>query len=235
MELRRSELEALSTSELAALACRLGLGIAAALNRNAILDELLELALDESSEQAPLPAAPPVVRKKRSRKPAKTPKRVTKPLTRLPEHYNASVIYAIVRDPLWVFVFWELLAGVKKNMEAGAAFEGYYLKIAQWRPEKKNFTDTYTISVNTDDTAWYLHFAPKGGTFRVALCARANNSEITLATSAMFAMPNILHLADAGTHKDELWLLSGIHDFDVLKNTESRRHQVPFRVNVESR
>ncbi|MDR2490928.1 MAG: DUF4912 domain-containing protein [Spirochaetaceae bacterium] len=241
MEFSKLYLEKLSTSELAALAHAHGIEIPPALDRIFIIEELLELSNDYNEVKNASDAA--LSRHKNFNTQNYTNERdvsfgkenpriegSSEP-AKLPSNYNVSVIYAIVRDPLWVFISWELLQSEKKALEAQPNFNGYCLKITKRRDKADKNADCYVVPVGNDDTTRYLHFTPSCGMFKVELCALANNREIILAKTANFNIPKTLNTEDENIQKNKIWLLSGINDFDILKNVEIHRKKPVFRAD----
>ncbi|MDR0539506.1 MAG: DUF4912 domain-containing protein [Spirochaetaceae bacterium] len=235
MKFQKPCLENLSTSEIAALACASGIEIYGALDRNALLRELLEDAAENSGLLRNRSFADAIEEQEienehiqnLENKPKTDRGRANEyELAKLPLNYGMSVIYAIVRDPLWVFVCWELLTGKKKNMERRPNFRGYLLKVREKAAGEKNYSDFYSVSVGNKDSAWYLHFTPSGGTFRVELCARLGAAELVLATTGDFTLPRMLVTGSNELYNNELWQISGIKDFAIIKNIGFKRNEL---------
>ena len=248
MEFSKLYLENLSTSELAALAHSHGIEIPPALDRIFIIEELLELSSDYNELNGISDTAGSAstrcknfntqnYRNERANSFGEREKKENQRIegnsepSKLPSNYNVSVIYAIVRDPLWVFISWELLQSEKRALEARPNFNGYCLKITKRCDKPDKSPDCYVVPVGNDDTTRYLHFTPSCGTFKVELCAAADTKEIILAKTANFNIPKTLNTEDENIQKNKIWLLSGINDFDILKNIETRRKKPLFRAD----
>ncbi|MDR0550839.1 MAG: DUF4912 domain-containing protein [Spirochaetaceae bacterium] len=229
MKLRKPYLDHLATSELAAIAAARDIEISVPPDRNALIEALLELEEGEESGEAEnlfkdeiaLPLEEQEIENEHIQnlecgKKFERGRAGEYELAKIPLNYNVSVIYAVVRDPLWVFVCWELLAGQKRNLERRHNFNGYMLKVREKEEGTKRYTDFYSIPVGNNDSAWYLHFTPSGGTFRVELCARLSEVELVLAVTGDFTLPKMLNTRD--TRYEGLWKLSGIGELEVLKN-----------------
>lgn len=218
LSLERSYLERLATQELVGLADRYGLEIPPDLERLFIIAELLDI----DSERA-----------RRSGKEHKetaffmeTP--IPEPVP-LPKQYNITFIDVLIRDPLWVFTFWETKAGDRELHEKAADFGGYQIKavpLVDARPAKKE--EPFVISVGVEDTAWYIGFPPEGGRFSVHLCALRGDGETVLAESRPFSLPVLYNPPNRRTPQEEaayaspLIRLSGIETLKVIRNGDRR-------------
>jgi hypothetical protein len=228
-----SYLERLSTPELKDLAVHFGIDIPQDLERLFIIEELLENAPCLTFFQ------PDIIKSGN----AETDFVDTENLppvpdpVELPKRYNITRINAIVRDPLWVFVFWEIRETDRKLYEKNSGFHGYFLRVSL---DKCKFGSTvsalFTIPVKASDSEWYIHFPPdspcrkicnmtEDAPFNVALCASYANNEIVLATTLPFRLPRMLEISEtlpgnSGNDKNILLQMSGIDDLTVLRNRE---------------
>ncbi|GHU39598.1 DUF4912 domain-containing protein [Spirochaetia bacterium] len=222
-------LERLSKNELVELAKRLGVDIPAGLDRLFIIEELLECApclniyQEENGFSEQFLAASAL---------AETD--IPAPVE-LPKQYNLTYIEAIVRDPLWVFVYWEVRGADKTQLEKTAGFQGYLLKVSLFKCIADNSKSVqYTVSVAPDDTSWYLNFPPDnpcrricnmvdGCSFRVELCAEINDEITVLAHTQSFTLPGVLGPSGEGNTMlriNPFIRLSGLDDLQVLRNGE---------------
>jgi hypothetical protein len=234
--LTRRYLESLTSRELAVLADNAGIDIPPGLDRIFIIEEILEAENSdendsESGEEAPLEEA-----------------EFLDPVP-LPKQYNITYIKALIRDPLWVFVFWEIKSYDKEFYEKDQDFEGYFLKVSSaegggpgylpvWDPppsQRKPVPGlSFAVPVGPDDTAWYLGFPPDcsgkdaagGGWFQVELCVRRGAEQTALAVSEPFRLPAILQPAEAKTPRSPLAGLSAMDELPVLRNGD-RRSRIP--------
>ncbi|MDR0386905.1 MAG: DUF4912 domain-containing protein [Treponema sp.] len=239
--LTRRYLEGLTTRELTALADNAGIDIPPELDRIFIIEEILEAESDdengsESREESPL---------------EETDFLDSVPL---PGQYNITYIKALIRDPLWVFVFWEIKSHDRELYEKAQDFEGYFLRVSpvmmeypgyiplqeglKPAPFRKNTVSgrnlSFTVPVGPDDTAWYLGFSPDcsgqdvagGGWFRVELCVRLGAEVTVLAASKSFNLPALLLPAEAKSPRSPLAGLSAMDELPVLRNGD-RRSRIP--------
>jgi hypothetical protein len=221
----RPYLESLSTRELAALADKSGIDIPPGLERIFIIGELLDLENEEEPQPEEDGAAPPAKAE------------YLEPVS-LPKQYNITYIEVLPRDPLWVFTFWEIKSHDKDIHERAGDFGGYFLKVIPLG--KSGGDNSFTVSVEPEDTAWYLGFPPGGGCFRVDLCVLRGDEELVLAASSPFRLPKLLDsprrgfagqageetpaAAGEGRQKQggpgRLAALSGLDDLPVLRNSD---------------
>jgi hypothetical protein len=216
--LTRPWLESLSTVELANIAASWNLDIPEGLERTFIIEELLDTSREDEEPylSRPLTLGPEI--------PEPAP---------LPRQYNITWLDVLVRDPLWVFAFWEIKTADREALGKLPDFEGYCLKVFPVKdaaakngpPENA----AYVVHVGAEDTSWYLGFPPaesRGGysRYRLELCADAGNQEWPLARTGPFRLPSCLpgSLPGSGLNGPEnrLHILSGLEDLPVLRNTD---------------
>ena len=211
-------LESLSTGELVELADRNGLDIPPDLERVFIIGELLELERygrrDEDGEGKEVAAGE------------------LAGLAKLPERYCVSYIDVLVRDPLWVFAFWEARAQ-DEGPDAGERF----LRVLPLRGGDflADASAALTVGVGAGDGSLYVGIPyDMGRHFRIDLCAWQNGGGAVLASSRPFTLPRLAGQQNGGlSPPDEngdaragpLSELSGASRFRLVRNTDrlSRR------------
>jgi hypothetical protein len=229
LRLGRSYLESLTTHELAKLADSHGIEIPPGLDRSFIIEAILELEYEGRSGGAGKGSLPLTEGRGRDSVP-------------LPKQYNITFIEVLIRDPLWVFTFWEINTHDKLLYEKSSDFGGYCLKVSPM--EGPGQQGAFTVSVGIGDSAWYLGFPPSGGSFKVDLCVLRGGGAMVLAASRPFRLPKLLNSsggayffnekaapeapksADTGAFRTPLILLSGLEDFHILRNID-RLSRVP--------
>jgi hypothetical protein len=241
--LTRPYLETLTTSELVRIADSFGIDIPPSLERIFIIEELLAASSEEGDagegeggilELADFFDSAP-----------------------LPKQYNITFIEVMIRDPLWAFLFWEIKGADKELFEETPDFGGYCLRVNpignRGNVEREN---SFTVSVENDDIAWYLGFPPEnpgenfGTRYQVELCALQGLESAVLAVSRIFTMPK-LHppirkagtevsrtvsadgepMGETGASLSPLIHLSGVEDFRVIRNAD-RLSRVKYRSGV---
>jgi hypothetical protein len=234
LPLDRPFLERLTTAELLKLADSQGIDIPPGLDRTIVIEELLETEpggaadkespgannlLDTRGIQEPPPLASDIGSAKPDFKSA---------TASLPKHYNISYIEVLIRDPLWAFAFWEINAHDKETHERAPDFGGYCLRVEPVQ-EPGAGDRSFTVQVGTGDSAWYLGFPPEGGRYKVELCVMRKDEPVVLAVSKPFRLPTLPESPETSASKvNPLLLLSGIDDFNILRNT-MRSSRLPKR------
>ena len=178
-----SYLESLSTGELAELADRNGLDIPPGLERVFIIGELLELDRydrrnSENGEADYAGLSMP-------------PGEFIMP-TALPDQYGMSHIEVLIRDPLWVFVFWEVKKQGPILQEEGAAPNEYCLRIVPLKGDelRADIATSFTVAVGISDRSLYVGIPHDAGRcFRADLCVRNGDCCTALAVSRPFRLP----------------------------------------------
>jgi len=209
----RTRLESLSTGELIKLAEDVDIDIPPGLERIFIIEELLLENLhskkhekeDNESELTILPShMDPVA---------------------IPQQYNISFIEVIVRDPLWVFVHWEIKEQDRRAHENAGDFNGYYLRVYQLKegettPSTKE--NSFILQIDENDSGRYLSFTERlpadSGCYIVKLCVNRGDAEIYLAISQPFRMPRLVNNTGNGEFdQNPLIRLSGMADLATIK------------------
>jgi hypothetical protein len=219
----RPYLDSLTTQELARIADNCGIDIPPSLERIFIIEELLDYARMEEDEEEEETLA-------------ESPDYLETAL--IPRHYNITFIDVMIRDPLWVFVFWEVKEHDRDIFEKDPDFSGYYLRVipvGEGPPVPRD--QPFMVRVDPDDTARYLGFsdypARPGREFRVEIFAGftgfTEKNEI-LAVSRVFCLPELpgkaVHDQDtADSPFPSLAALSGLNDFPILRDTDRRPHR----------
>jgi len=247
LPLTRAYLESLANGDLLKMADNLGIDISQNPDRVSLIEELLEASsLDEDeAEAAPEEELTDLV--------------IVESVP-LPKHYNVTYIEVMIRDPFWAFVFWEVKAADKEQMEKEQDFNGYHLRVNLLKGSgtlpgasgRQEMEEVLTVQVKPEDTAWYLGFAPGGDNespgpdrnhqrieqnlYKVELCVSIGEVETVLAVSAPIKMPGLPESPKKAGERDpelgasQLVRLSGYGDFHVL-----RRNERPFRAKRDTR
>jgi hypothetical protein len=218
----RSHLEGLTTGELAVLAEGQGIDIPPGLERSFIIEEILEAFSDDLFDAFTNDGSEEQI-------PALEEKHFLEPVP-LPRQYNITYIDVIIRDPLWVYAFWEIKNSDRETREKNAGFQGYYLKVSPLG--KCGDEESFTVSVGISDFAWYLGFSPESITggrgktnagncrFRVELYAHIGEIQELLAVSRSFNMPSLLGAPETFGEQNQLRRLSGIEELPILRSGE---------------
>ena len=208
----RQWLESLSTGELVKLADNYGIDIPPGLERIFIIEELLEYANAEEQE----------VKDEIQINPS-----YSEPVA-LPKQYNISYIEVIIRDPLWVFAFWEIKGHDREMHENAQDFNGYCLRViplGEGKTELNSKEDSFTVPISANDSARYLGFAEHSpqasGRYIVKLGVIRGDSELHIASSAPFYLPRRIEKENIrNMSRNPLVQLSGVQDLLTTKSTD---------------
>jgi len=208
----RHWLESLSTEQLIKLADSYGVDIPPGLERIFIIEEILDVSdtdYNENSEEIEVNEDYPE----------------TAPL---PSRYNISYIEVIIRDPLWVFAFWEVKKHDRELHETAEDFDGYCLRVIPLDKngkEKKPGENPFTVSVGAEDSGRYLgiveHSTQDNDSYIVQLCVNKGNILLQIAASKPFSLPKpYTNEIIADMERNPLIHLSGARDLLIIKNMD---------------
>ncbi len=175
--LSRAYLESLSTADLFELGENLGVDLPEGLNRRLIIGELLELAEDNLQDAADLSV---IVDADFSMVPEE-----------LPETYNETRITALLRDPAWLFVYWDFHSTAFAAASTHHRFESFFLRVNTLTDDpSKGVADYFDVDVGIHDRKWYIHIPNRKQGCRVDLYVRnSQEKEQLLARSSEISVP----------------------------------------------
>jgi len=208
----RQWLESLSNGELINMAEGIGIDIPPGLERIFIIEELLESSNTDGQE----------VKDDIEINPSYSE------AVALPKQYNISYIDVIIRDPLWVFVYWEIKGHDREEHENAGNFKGYCLRVVPLNegetiPTSKE--NSFTVSVGAEDCARYLGFAEQSSQtadrYIIKLGVIRGDQELQLAASQPFSLPRLIKDDSiCALDQNPLIRLSGVQDFSTTKSTD---------------
>jgi len=207
----RTKLDRLSTDELIKKADSFGIDIPAGLERIFIVEEIMEAAFTEKPEVDDIKENPSYSE-----------------ASLLPKQYNISFVEVLIRDPLWVFVLWEVKGHDKELHENASDFKGYCLRVIPLDEngnELEPKEESYTVSVTAEDNHRYLGLAEHQGQdftcYAIRLSAVRGENEMPVASSVPFYLPKLIEHDDLETlSENPLINLSGSQDLLIIKNTD---------------
>ena len=155
MTLSRTYLESLTTADLISLADDYGIDIPEGLSRRFIIGELLEV-IDE----------PP----KASGQGDMNINNSVQITTTLPKTYNETQISAILRNPAWIFVYWDINDADTREMQHPRSFSTFILRVLYFaNPEDEKPAEVYEIPVQNNDRERYIFLSQSFKVVRVDL------------------------------------------------------------------
>lgn len=174
-DLSRNTLETLTSSQLIDLADEYGIDIPDNLNRQFIIEELLEVA-KEIAESSNYKETINV-----------SDDAINSIATELPEGYNETRIDAMLRNPVSLFVYWDYSDIQLKQLKSSKA--EVYIQVSFFDDESSEKPeDTFDVQINLENREQYI-LIPGGKKFvRVDLMQNSATDSI-LAVSSKLAIP----------------------------------------------
>ena len=176
--LSRQQLESMTTSDLLVLGDKFGIEIPDNLNRTLIIGEILEAA-----EEFKVPEKQSSVQITEDDTPVPD---------QLPESYNNTYIDAIIRNPAWLFAFWDIKESDIASVKLRRDFESIFLHISFF-DAPNNEEPAESIDIKTDfDTKEQSILLPSGKRWLkidLALSFKGKLPEV-LCSSRMIELPS---------------------------------------------
>lgn len=212
-------LNALSTEALYALAEKMGLDLPAELERVFIIEALIEAFEEDSEERRSTgDAAVHIEEKKYS---GSELDEIDASLDAAPcivNRYNETIIHAIVRDPEWAFVFWDIKDEDFEAIKACETASSLFLRVIKEPDLDGKGASSFEVTVGEHDDHWYLHLPDQDRAYRIDLYAKCGSHPRLLARSSVIRTPRGL-LADALSDLDpvvsRLAALSGLASLEI--------------------
>lgn len=210
----KNYLETLSTADLIALADDYGIDIPEKLNRRFIIGELLE-AIEEFQEEKPetLQETDSVIEG-----------------SELPASYNETMITAILRNPAWAYVYWDISTNDLERIQVASNFSSLVLKLCFFsKDDSEKPIETFDVSVNETDRDQYVLLPTVAYSLQINLFAEYKNAlPDCLARSKVIVLPEgypELGSAILNGDSSEIEKLSG---FNELIRTHYINHRQSF-------
>ncbi len=238
VKLSKNYLESLSTDELLKLCDIYGLFVPKDLNRNFVIEELLysdeaEDAMSDTTSSSEILAE--FIQKREEEededfdyetefKPKKNKK--------MKLSYNLTGIHILLRDPMWLFAFWDFSKKEFKDITEQIDFDTFVLRISLFSEDNKNEPyEYYDIEVDKNDRSRYFYLSFDDVLTRVDLCARFITDEnIKIISESNFIhlnrsnIPSKLCVLDSKI--DKIANYSGI---SILKKSHFKNYRQAFR------
>ena len=218
--LTRSYLETLSTQELLSIADDYGIDIPENLNSSFIITELIEVSLEfaddaredeitASDENAPVHAKE----------------------EKLPDTYNETMICAVLRNPAWVYVYWDIKNSDLQRLNSDDLFKGLCLRVSYWdNQEDEKPLESFDIKISFTDRQQYILISPEQKLLRVDLVALyAGKDDENLAVTQKIEMPKGSPLLNALPGREvELSLAVELSNMKNLLTEHFEEHRESF-------
>ncbi len=180
------KLSLLSDEELRLLAEKMGIYVPEGLDRVFLIEEIIDAFEDDTAEKSFSHDTPDHVEEKKLTGTGFIPGRLEE--IAIPDHYNETYIVAIVRDPLWIFSFWDIAESVREKIIAEMEEPKLLLRASESNDAESAFH--YEISANFDDRKWYINVPYAKRSYRIDLCVAKFQKIKVLARSNIVRMPS---------------------------------------------
>lgn len=152
----------------------------------------------------------------------------------LPEYYNDTRIVILLRDPLWVYAYWDLSKTQVQNLREEPFFEGFFLRVNLFHGEQlenSKVLDFFDIPVEENDNSWYINLNRTGIDYCVELRCRVMHSDQLLAISNTVHSPLGYFARNQEEFCNEpdtmMLMLSGLWNY---REGETGREEIPQRI-----
>lgn len=214
ISLSRPYLESLSTGELIRLGDEFGVDIPEELSRSLIIGELLEIQEDFRSSSRP---AFEEFEQEKSEKAA-------------PGSYNETKVNILLRNPGWVFVFWDFSAAEFSACTSRRSFESFGLRVSFF--DNSSLTksrDSYNIAVSPSDRKRYIHIPEQRCFCRVDLIAmNAADRNFVLAQSNALCIPPAAGIEIPKSGNEGIPPILSLSGIEELRRKYRRNHRQSF-------
>ena len=159
----RQKLESMSTAELIKLSYEYGIDFPDDLERCFVIEELLDaqkenetptdpsdgMLIEEELNELSSVDKEDNVKGGKTTKGGKSSKKCKELCGDLPLSYNKNTIDAILRNPEWLFVFWDIKEAVIENLSSDPAFESLFLHVSFFdSPEDEQPEDFFDLKTS---------------------------------------------------------------------------------------
>ncbi|WP_052078343.1 DUF4912 domain-containing protein [Spirochaeta lutea] len=109
-----------------------------------------------------------------------------------PEQYNVTRIVCMLRDPAWVFAYWDISLHDRNVMMEEPSFQEVKLLMeeVQGGESEEREAIIVEIPIQLNDSKWYINIPRRGTHYRVSLVAVFSNKNEVLAKSGVFTVPS---------------------------------------------
>ena len=152
----------------------------------------------------------------------------------LPEFYCDTRIVILLRDPFWVYAYWDINPVRLQKLKEEAMYEGLFLRVYEFHgdtPLEENIVEFFDIPVSEDDGSWYINLNHSGSDYCVELRCMVVQKETVLAVSNKVHSP----LGYFARNQEEvlnepetmMLMLSGLWNYeDDQKGSEEIPHRI---------
>ncbi|HOV62546.1 MAG TPA: DUF4912 domain-containing protein [Spirochaetia bacterium] len=217
--MNRDQLQTLSFEELKELAMEEGVALIRPLDKDTLIEQLIELYSEDEDEAENNPA---MIIKEKTFDLTKADQNTSAEMNQvweLPERYNETKVMLLLRDPNWAFAYWDIKDADIELYRDNPLFKGLFLRAYRFSDSSsKQHAEYFDIPVKLQDMSWYINLPEQGMNYFVELRVRFQSEERVLCTSNTISSP--LERIHEGMDQDafrnsgnDYLLLSGLYGF----------------------
>ncbi|MBQ9495564.1 MAG: DUF4912 domain-containing protein [Treponema sp.] len=199
-KITRIYLETLSFADLLSLADSFGIDVPENLNRSFLIGDLLDAA-EENKKQttSDMVVSSDAVRENIA-----------------PRMYNTTEVEAILRNPAWVFVFWNMSEADSMRLKESETYALFLRVFASVEKQRTPVDDFYDVQISLSDKSKYILCPAEKQFIYIDLRATVNDSMRVLASTNVLTIPRSSRLcSDMQLHKGKT--LSPIMELSGMK------------------
>lgn len=109
----------------------------------------------------------------------------------LPDHYETTRIVLMLRDPRWAYTYWDLSSAKVREYQASGRFDGLALRVLEIDSDddELHIIDSFEVPIKLTDRSWYIYLPRQRTSYRIQLVARNNHRRELLAVSNRVYVP----------------------------------------------
>ncbi|ORC34300.1 DUF4912 domain-containing protein [Marispirochaeta aestuarii] len=150
----------------------------------------------------------------------------------IPQSYNETKIFLMLRDPYWAFCYWEIFPSEAAEIKRSEGLTELFLRVYTLPDGEltiKSFSDYFDIPVSLSDDCWYINLPQSGIRYCIDLVSITKGSIKRLCRSNIISSPRgdvQEEMKSADNPLLETLFLSGL--FDV--NIADEKDEIPQRI-----
>jgi len=189
----KERLQGLSFASLLDIATKEGILVQEIIDKDTLVDVISEAMEEDRTEREE--SNNPAMRIKEKKYAVTRDEEIEAPDTEefeLPEHYNETLIVALLRDPLWAFAYWDLKDSDLDAIGGPSESVELFLRVCEVSEAEKpgsGVVDYFDIPVKPTDSSWYINLPTPGKSYVIELHARNDEEEQFLCRSNAIHSP----------------------------------------------
>ena len=156
----------------------------------------------------------------------------------LPKNYNESQVSCVLRNPAWLFVFWNISENdAQKVKAAGGSLKLRISSLSDSDSEEANVLESFEVNCSQNSQEQYVLLPQGVRNIRVDLISSVSGDSSIIAISPIIFIPQVLSLQEnfmtiSETKFSEMAKLSGIDDiaFCSFSHKDVVRHPLVMKI-----